>query len=142
MESFTEIKLIFFLTLRFVQSESRLPGRQGKIQHNSLHLHFISVMAGGVWNLGQGFPELTQFEDIFLKREVSIIRRSHFSCVFHFLSSWCQVFQAHLNVKFGHRRSFAAALRHPGRHQPQAVWERAREQSRDSREVANSRQRN
>lgn len=48
-------------------------GLLGKIQDNWLHLHFISAMASEVWNLGQEFTELTQFEDVFLKRKVCII---------------------------------------------------------------------
>lgn len=53
--------------------DSLSQGAPGKLVCNLLNLHFISMVTGEVWNLGQGFTEVAQFEDISLQRKAYII---------------------------------------------------------------------
>lgn len=64
--------------------DSLSQGAPGKLVCNLLNLHFISMVTGEVWNLGQGFTEVAQFEDISLQRKAYIIWRLHLPCVFCF----------------------------------------------------------
>jgi hypothetical protein len=71
LESFAESQVnFFFLQMHQMGLALRL---QRKEENNFLHLCVISARTAQVWNSGQGFTELTQFSEIFLKRKVYIM---------------------------------------------------------------------
>lgn len=98
---------MIFPPLQAARMESLSQGPQGKRQHNLPNLYFISATSSQVWNLEQGFTELTQFGGFFPQRAGSVPGSG--------LSLGSCLLQPRLNLLFLCRLSLALSCLHiPG----------------------------